>query len=632
MSANQFIKEVRLEQAKVLLAETEKTIAEISFETGFSSPSYFIKCFKKKYGDSPGESRQGVAEKSDLPKSEVKSSKRRIALLVGAIAMVTVGIFLINRQQEEPVQFSGKSIAVLPFKNESADSSNVYFVNGMMESILNNLQKIEDIRVISRTSVEQYRNMQMSTPEIALDLGVDYVLEGSGQKSGDDILLSVQLIEAAADRHLWSDQYNRKLSDVFKLQAEISKKIASEIEVIINPQVSDQIELVPTKNIEAYDVFLKGLEFTRTQTDASLDSAIQYFKKSIELDDQFANPYAYVAICYYYKDLFKVNKDNLEEMDSYADKALLLNSKLPESLIARGLYYMLNSKYEEAREYFEKVLEYNPNSAWTHNFLSEIYHAYLPDTEKYLIHALLALQLDLEKSDSVDVSITHLILANAFAQSGMMAKAKEHVQISLDYDPFNTFSRYLEIFIDLVHENEAMDQAILRMEEIYQYGTTRLDVLKELATLHYGQRDYKAADWYFRKFTRAKEQFGLNLFPDEDITIAYVSRELGDTMRAQTYRNAFESFVADNKTIYKPLLRTMALLYDGKNDEALDVFEEFSKSEDYMYWLLLIDDDPIFSNVKDHPRFKSIYGTMKADFDLRKQVRIDKLKELGLWE
>lgn len=631
LSANEFIKDVRLERSRLMLSETEKTISEISYEIGFSSPSYFIKCYKAKYGESPGGSRQSdqiVLQSPGQPSNRLSLS--RVLIGAGSLVLIAAVIYWFSRPAI-PVQHFGKSIAVLPFKNESADSTNVYFVNGMMESILNNLQKIEDIRVISRTSVEQYRNMKMSTPEIAVDLGVDYILEGSGQKLGDDILLTVQLIDASEDKHLWSDQYNRTLSDVFALQAEVSKKIAAEIKVVIDPDVNNQIEAVPTDNLQSYDAFLRGVELTKDKSETSLDSAVKYFKKAIALDGQFADPYAYVAICYYYKDIFKKEKENLEEMGFYADKALLLNNELPESLIAKGLYYMFLNKYEDAKVYFEKVLEYNPNSAWTHNFLSEIYHRYLPDTEKYLIHALLTLQLDLTQTDSMDLSITHLILSNAFAQSGMMDKAKQHVEISLNYDPENTYSRYLNIFIDVVHYDEKLDQAISRMKVIYNNDTTRLDVLKELAVLYYGNRDYETANHYFTKFTRTKKLYGLNIFPDEDLTIAFVARKVGDTAQARIYRSTFDDFIEGNSTSYKSFLKSMAFLYDGEIEKGLDQLQEFSELDDYMYWLLLINDDPIFSEVKDHPRFISIYQKMRTDFDIRKENRILKLKELGLW-
>src|SRR5690606_34887147 len=134
-----------------------------------------------------------------------------------------------------------KSIAVLPFKNDSNDSSNVYLVNGLMESTLNNLQQINGLRVVSRTSVEKYRNGTKSIPEMAEELNVSYFVEGSGQKIGDRILLNIQLIEASTDRHLWTKQYRREMRDVFGLQQEIARDIAGKIEVRITPEEAERI-------------------------------------------------------------------------------------------------------------------------------------------------------------------------------------------------------------------------------------------------------------------------------------------------------------------------------------------------------------------------------------------------------
>ena len=147
-----------------------------------------------------------------------------------------------------------------------------------MEAVLNNLQKLEGLRVVSRTSVERYRNRSKNISEISEELGVNYILEGSGQKVGDRILLTVQLIEAPKDSHLWSEQYNRQVTDIFELQAEIAKVIAEEIEVIITPAEVERIERIPTEDIEAYDLYLKGFDLTLVKSDESLREAIKYFK------------------------------------------------------------------------------------------------------------------------------------------------------------------------------------------------------------------------------------------------------------------------------------------------------------------------------------------------------------------
>ncbi|WP_424962276.1 helix-turn-helix domain-containing protein [Ekhidna sp.] len=631
LSVNQFIKDIRLEHAKVKLRESQSTVAEIAFETGFGSPSYFIKCFKEKYGYSPGEQRNELIPEED-DKDNAKGFKWiRVFVGVGIVSAILIAISYFPLEDSQTDEFHEKSIAVLPFKNESSDSSNLYFVNGMMESILNHLQKIEDLKVISRTSVEKYRSLQMTTPEIAQELGVSYIVEGSGQKLNNEILLTVQLISAVEDRHLWSEQYKRDISNVFEIQASVSQRIAESIKAIVSPEEQDRIEAIPTENMEAYDLYLKGMEFLNLGTDAGLDSALKYYSQAIKLDNDFANAYAYSAICYYYKDFLRSKKTNLNKLETYADKAILLNAELPEALIAKGMYYMQVSRYEEATEYFEKVLKYNPNSAWTHNFLSEIYNLYLLDTEKYLIHSLSALQLDLGSTDSIELSNTYLILANAFSQSGMMDKAKEHIEISLDYNPENVFSNYLVIFIDLARGLD-LQTARSRMLKVWNKDTTRLDVLKELAKICYVQKDFEASNRYFSRFLSKKAKYGYNIFPAEDITMAYVFRESGKYKQADSLRNTFEKFTQADESIYQPLHYTFLHLYDRNVDKALASFKAFSETDDYMYWILLMfDGDPLFESVKNSRDFKSTWEAMNARFENRKKEKIKKLKKMGLW-
>lgn len=659
MSASRFIKEVRLEHARFLLDETDKTISEISFSTGFSSPSYFIKCFREKYGRSPGETRIGQqvfppvssihpeevidasppGRASDLKVLDASATAerpfQRIPWLGIALSLLTLlSLLLIYRLTRTgmPMYTEGKSIAVLPFKNESTDSTNVYFINGMMESILNNLQKIGNLRVISRTSVERYRHKSLSIPEIAQELGVDYIVEGSGQKLGDQILLSVQLIDASKDRRIWSEQFQRKYADVFRLQAEVSGSIASRIEVVVSPAVRERMEAIPTENLEAYDLYLKGMEYIREQTTTGLDSALAYYDQAIQLDPDFAHAYAYTAICYYYQDLLKAEKVHQEELERYSDKALLLDGDLPEGLISRGLFYMQTQRYEQAIEYFEKVLELNPNSVWTHNYLSEIYNLYLPDSEKYLIHALSVLRLDLSGANDNDLSTTHLIIANAFCQSGMMDKAKEHIQQSLQYNPDNIYSQYLDIYIDLASDLD-LERARLRMEVVFAQDTMRLDVLKELANLSYSKRDFATAYDYYDRLVRRKESLGYRIFPEQDIEIAYVMRIMGEEERAEEFRRNFVEFTESTPSIYTPFHRALIHLYDGEQVLALNDLDEFIQNKDYMFWVvLMIEDDPLFSAVRSDHRFRGILENIRVQFEQRKRARIDKLKAMGLWE
>ena len=228
----------------------------------------------------------------------LKSNK--IKIIAGSfivLTLIVLGYFFIAKLQESKGQVE-KSIAVLPFRNDSHDEENQYFINGTMEAILNDLCKIEDLKVISRTSVEQYRNTTKSIPQIAKELNVSYILEGSGQKYGDDIKLTVQLLDAVNDKHIWSSPYNRKITDIYAIQSEIAQVVASELKAIITPEEKLKIEKIPTDNTEAYENYLLGLHYYNKGTEENLLMAIDYYKNAIANDPQFALAYTGISLAY----------------------------------------------------------------------------------------------------------------------------------------------------------------------------------------------------------------------------------------------------------------------------------------------------------------------------------------------
>ena len=265
LSASQFIRQVRLEKSMDLLRETSMNISEISYEVGFGSTSYFIKCFREHYGYPPGEADKMVSETTEQKgEAVVKRTSGQPPwkiIIPVALALLIVGIVYWNLGSDRDGSELEKSIAVLPFRNESSDTTNVYFVNGLMEATLSNLQKIEDLRVISRTSVESYRNTDKAIPEIYEELNVSYFVEGSGQRAGDQVLLNIKLIEAASDRPIWSEQYSREVGDIFELQNEVAQEIAASIQAVVTPDELEQIRKKPTENLQAYDSYLRGLEY-----------------------------------------------------------------------------------------------------------------------------------------------------------------------------------------------------------------------------------------------------------------------------------------------------------------------------------------------------------------------------------
>lgn len=507
-----------------------------------------------------------------------------------------------------------KSIAVLPFKNDSDDIANVYIVNGLMESVLNNLQKIEDLRVISRTSVEKFRNNTKTISEISKELNVSYFVEGSGQKIGDQILLNIQLIEASSDKHLFAQQYKRKATDIFDLQQEVARDIARKIEAIITPEEAERISRKPTDNLEAYDYFLKARDLFFLGNREGLEAAIPLFKRAIEYDPEFSQAYADVAISYYYLDAMQAEKQYTELLNDYADKALLYDSKSAESLIAKALYHMNMDEYTLALPYLEKALEYNPNSVFVIRTLSEFYASYMPDTEKYLEYALKGVQLDIASHDSITASYIYLHLSNAFIQSGFVEEAEKQINRSLAYSPENLFSAYVKAYI-LYAKNKDLEQTRAELFATYQQDSTRLDIMQELAKVCYYQRDYQSAYTYYNKFTGIKESQQLDIYPSEDAKIAVVFAEMGMPDKSETYMMDFLTYAENDNSLYKNLSLALYYSYRGEINIALEHMKLFAMQENYTYWtLLFLKIDPLIEPMKDHPEFQQIFREIESKF------------------
>ncbi len=626
LSANQYIRQVRLTKGLEMLQQTASTVAEISYQVGFGNTSYFIKCFREQYGYSPGEVRKGIVpDKNEV--AQVNGSNKYRWHITTALALIVIIVAVLLLRKESPNSNDiEKSIAVLPFINESSDSLNLYFVNGLMETTLNNLQKIEDLRVISRTSVEQYRNTNKSVPEIAKELNVNYLVEGSGQRFGDQVKLNIQLIEASSDRPVWGEQYNREVEDVFALQNEVARKIADAIKATIRPSEMDQIEKKPTENLLAYDYYLQALVPYNTGTKEGLTAAISLFKKAIEHDPQFALAYAYLAFSYYNIDQFQNQKQYTEQINNNADKALLYNPKSAESLMAKALYYMQIKEYRLALPHLEKALEYNPNSSPVVQMLASLYSNEIPNTEKYLTYALKGIQLDIAAYDSVSKSYIYLNLSNALIQNGFVEEATTSINKSLDYNPRNYYSPILKAYILFAKDGNIKQTQKLLMKE-WDKDTTRLDILQEVAKFYYYEEEYDSAFYFYKKFVNTRDRYGLDIYPQEDLKIAIVYEKKGLNTQATKFFDAYAEYCEKDQSIYKSASLAVKFVYEGKYDKAIEQFKIFATQDNYQYWILLfMKKDPLLKPLKSDPEFTEILQKIEDRF-WEKQNNLKKLLE-----
>jgi len=633
LSAGQLIRKIRLDKAKELLNQGDPSISEVSYQVGFNSTSYFIKCFKEEFGQSPGEFQKKESEESEeialepieeTDQEKVKFRYKWVLYLLG-LFIATMAVWLIWKPDttNQPLD---KSVAVLPFKNNSEDYSNIYVVNGLMDAVLNNLQKIRDLKVISRQSVEQYRNSEKSIKEIASDLDVSYLVEGSGQKVGDRILLNVQLIDGVNDRQIWSEVYEKDLVDIFKMQRDIAKIIARQVNAKITPAEQKRLEEVPTEDMVAYDYFLQGLELLNDPTGNGLKESVQYFNMATERDPEFARAYAAAAMAYYYMDIFQAEKKHKEQLNYYAEKAYLLQPTLPQSLVAKAFSYMVKREYETAVTYLEKALEYHPNSAFVIKYLADFYANYIPNSPKYLEYSLKGLQLDKSATDSVSMSYMYLHVSNAFLQTGFLDQALLYINRSLDYNANNIYSQYVKAYVYFAKDKD-LNKVNKRLLEIYQMDTTRIDVIQELAKTYYNLRDFKNAWLYYQKLIKAREEQNLDLFIHENIKIAWTCKQLGLKKEEAKNLKEYKEFSDQDASIYHPMLEASYYAYINDTTQALQYFEEFSHAENYHYWILFLPNEPHLESIRELPAFKEDMKRLEERFWLRHEEIRERLEK-----
>jgi TolB-like protein/class 3 adenylate cyclase/Tfp pilus assembly protein PilF len=300
-------------------------------------------------------------------RTRVRWAEAAIAVLVLG-AMIAAFVFALRRPVRSALSIAEKSIAVLPFENRSRDPDNAYFADGIQDEILTRLSKIADLKVISRTSTQRYKSAPENLPDIARQLGVAHILEGSVQKSGDAVRVNVQLIKAANDAHLWADTFDRKLTDIFSVESEVAKAIADQLQAKLTGQEEQVISAKPTDNVDAYDAYLRGLAYTlKTGSAANSLGAQKHLREAVRLDPKFVLAWAllsWVDARGYLTQTLQPTVALREEARQAAETALTLQPNLGESLVANGYYhYACLKDYDAAVRYLEHARQLLPNNS-----------------------------------------------------------------------------------------------------------------------------------------------------------------------------------------------------------------------------------------------------------------------------
>ena len=303
-----------------------------------------------------------------------------------------------------------KSIAVLPFDNLSRDPDNAYFCEGVQDEILTRLAKVADLKVISRTSTQHFKSTPDNLPQIAKQLGVAHILEGSVQKAGEQVRVNVQLINALTDAHLWADTYDRKLTDIFAVESEIAKTIAETLQARLTGSEKSSIAKTPTVNPEAYELYLKGRFFWNKRTGDDLRRSVEYLKQAIAKDPGYALAYAALADSYGLLRFYggASRDESVVPAEVAAKKALELDDSLAEAHASLGLIATEELEIDRGVRELERAVQLNPNYATAHHWLA-LARIPLGQLDRAIGEGRRALELDpLSMIINADLSLIYL--------------------------------------------------------------------------------------------------------------------------------------------------------------------------------------------------------------------------------
>src|SRR5256885_1763070 len=390
---------------------------------------------------------EGIKLESEIEpnKSISRRTGRKIVAVTIALAVVAAGLFvyqLVRSKSDSSgsptaATIANKSIAVLPFDNLSRDPDNAYFCGGVQDEILTRLAKIADLKVISRTSTQHFKSTPDNLPQIAKQLGVAHILEGSVQKASDQVRVNVQLINALTDAHLWADTYDRKLTDIFAVESEIAKTIAETLQAKLTGSEKSSIAKEPTVNPEAYELYLKGRFFWNKRTGDDLRKSIEYLKQAIAKDPNYALAYAALADSYGILRFYggASPDESIVPAAAAAKKALELDDSLAEAHASLGLIATEELELHRGVSELERAVQLNPNYATAHHWLSLALTA-LGQSDRSVAELKRALELDpLSMVINADLSIGYLY-ARRYDEAEAQARK------TLEIDPRSFLAHY----------------------------------------------------------------------------------------------------------------------------------------------------------------------------------------------
>jgi len=499
----------------------------------------------------------------ELPKKSARSHAWvYVIIIAGAIS---IALFFIGRYTSSKlsgnVELPAKSIAVLPFENLSGNPENAYFTDGIQEEILMRLAKVADLKVVSRTSTVRYKRSPENLREIATQLGVANVLEGSVQRTADRVHVNVQLIKAASDTHLWAEAYDRKLTDIFAVESEIAKTIADTLQAKLTAPERNAIAVQPTQNTEAHELYLKGRYLWNRRTGENLKKALPYFQQAAEKDPNYALAYVGIADTYAVMPGYSAGspQDCLPRARTAAQRALELDDMLAEAHASLGFILFHYFEFAASTKEFERAIELNPNYPTAHHWFARTDLLARGQFDRAIAEMKRAVELD-------PVSpLFHAELGGLYMMARRYDDAIAQLRDTVEMDPeFYWGHRFLGLALEL---KGATAEAIAEYQKAFELS-------------------------------------------DDPTALAFVAHAEANTGRPNDARQILARLTEAAKTRYVAAYAFAVIhLALGEKDQALDWLEKNARDHAAPY-SNLVKVDPYLDPLRGDPRFEALVSAI----------------------
>ncbi len=482
-------------------------------------------------------------------------------IATGISIVVIIGLVILNvfggRKKAENLTELEKSIAVLPFENMSDGEEYSWFGDAITDEIIMQLYKINAFDVRSRTSILHYKNSEKGSPIIGQELNVNYLLEGTAQRMGDQVRIRVQLIHASTDNHIWGEVFEGNWKDIMDMQISVAMKVANELKALLSPEELEIIGKKPTENLEAYNAYLLGRYFWNKRTKDDLHKSITFFEQAIEMDPEYALAYTGIADAYIVLgDWGYINPEEAyPKSKQYVKRALEINNDLPEALTSLAcITYTYDRNWQDGEKIFKQALEKYQNDPILH--------------EEYG-----TLLLSMERFDE------------AFYQ----------IDLALELEPLSIVSNLIKGW--LLYVANQYDEAISQYQVTLEFDTSFSDLY------YFTSLCYQKEGLFTEAFREYKK--GMSMHTESS---KYLMK--ADSIFGKSGINGFYNWLVDEGTFYTrytyniPYFKAQYCAALGDHEQA---FEWLNKAyEKHVYFLIYLKADPIFDNLHSDPRFNEL--------------------------